>query len=157
MRCLPLHYLNDFDGFKVVFSMIFRRFGGFIVLVVNVMAVLVLVLPWICAGIAKKTGGFKLEDNRRTREFLSAVEGVAARANAAQQNSFEILPLFVFVLLLAQWHGVEVRFLQYAVGAFLLSRVIYIGAYLADKAMLRSIVWALGVVDLLLILGLALG
>ena len=57
-------------------------------------------LPVVCAGIAKsggygrsrREGGF---DNAQPREWLAALTGWQARANAAQANSFEALPLFV--------------------------------------------------------------
>ena len=52
-------------------------------------------LPYVFTGIAKMAGGFKARDNQNPREFLAQTKGVAARANAAQQNSFESLPLLL--------------------------------------------------------------
>ena len=46
-------------------------------------------LPYVFTMIAKKTAGFKGRDNQNPREFLAKCDGLAARANAVQQNSFE--------------------------------------------------------------------
>ena len=45
-------------------------------------------LPYVFAMIAKKTAGFKAKDNQHPRDFLAKTTGLAARGNAAQQNSF---------------------------------------------------------------------
>ena len=48
-------------------------------------------LPLVFAILAKVFGGFKSKDNANPREFLGKQTGAAARANAAQQNSYETL------------------------------------------------------------------
>lgn len=47
-------------------------------------------LPIVCAGIAK--WGVKNYDNHQPRSWLALQEGYRARANAAQENSFEAFP-----------------------------------------------------------------
>jgi uncharacterized MAPEG superfamily protein len=107
-------------------------------------------LPIACAGLAKskglgkprRDGGF---DNRNPRQWLTALEGWQARANAAQQNSFEALPIFIAGVLIAE--GLQAPPQSRIDGLALLfvaARVGYIGAYLADRATLRSILWAVG-------------
>ena len=49
-------------------------------------------LPYVAAGIAKK--GFEGYDNSLPRQWLAKQTGFRARANAAQSNLFESLPLF---------------------------------------------------------------
>ncbi len=49
-------------------------------------------LPYVAAGIAKK--GFEHYDNHMPRAWLAKQTGFRARANAAQANLFESLPLF---------------------------------------------------------------
>src|SRR6218665_783290 len=64
-------------------------------------------LPIACAGPAKskgfgrprREGGF---DNHDPRAWLARQQGWQARANAAQANSFEALPLFIAGVLVAQ-------------------------------------------------------
>ena len=107
-------------------------------------------LPILCAGLAKskgfgrprREGGF---DNEHPREWLAKLTGWQARANAAQANSFEALPLFVAGVLVAQQlHAAQGTINALAV-AFIAVRLAFIGAYLADKASLRSLIWATGV------------
>ena len=58
-------------------------------------------LPLVMALSAKALGGFRLADNAHPRRFLQETTGVAARANAAQQNSYETLPVFLAAVLVA--------------------------------------------------------
>lgn len=106
-------------------------------------------LPIACAGIAKskgfgkprREGGF---DNRSPRQWLATLQGWQARANAAQQNSFEALPIFIAGVLVAERMSASQSLVDGLALAFLAARVGYIGAYLADRANLRSVLWALG-------------
>jgi uncharacterized MAPEG superfamily protein len=106
-------------------------------------------LPVVCAGVAKwkgigkprRDGGF---DNNNPRQWLARLEGWQARANAAQQNSFEALPIFIAGVLIAQRLQVpQVRIDSLAM-LFVVARIGYIGAYLADQATLRSALWVVG-------------
>ncbi|EEB5978416.1 hypothetical protein GKG53_22735, partial [Salmonella enterica] len=60
-------------------------------------------LPYAFTVIAKFTGGFQPVDNQNPRDFLANTKGIAARANAVQQNSFESLPLFLTAILMAEY------------------------------------------------------
>lgn len=108
-------------------------------------------LPIVCAGIAKfksfgkprRNGGF---DNNNPRQWLAGLQGWQARANAAQMNSFEALPIFIAGVLVAEHLQASQPLINGLALAFVAARVGYIGAYLADKANLRSILWALGLV-----------
>jgi uncharacterized MAPEG superfamily protein len=104
----------------------------------HVCIVVACVLPIVCAGIAKggkfgqprAKGGY---DNHDPRAWLAKQEGYRARAANAMANSFEALPLFIARLGLVDALAV----------AFVLLRVAYIAAYVADRANLRSLVWLL--------------
>ncbi len=99
-------------------------------------------LPLLCTGVAKS--GFRNFDNNNPRAWLARQEGFRARANAAQQNSWEALAMFsagVFAALLA--HAPQGRIDLLAL-AFIAVRVAYIACYLADRATLRSFVWMIG-------------
>jgi uncharacterized MAPEG superfamily protein len=65
------------------------------------------------------------------------------RANAAQANSFEALPLFVAAVLAAHQLGADPAWRDGLAWLFVALRIVYIGLYLADKASARSAVWAL--------------
>ena len=107
-------------------------------------------LPIVCAGLAKskgfgtprRLGGF---DNHNPRQWLAGLQGWQARANAAQQNSFEALPIFIAGVLIAEraQPALQARIDLLAL-LFIAARVGYIAAYVADRATLRSAFWAVG-------------
>lgn len=100
-------------------------------------------LPYVFTMIAKKTSGFKGRDNQNPRDFLSKTTGLAARANAAQQNSFESLPLFIAAILMAEYMVVPQTVIMTFGIAYIVLRIIYGICYLANWATLRSIIWIL--------------
>ncbi|GAA5556678.1 hypothetical protein Asch01_01383 [Acinetobacter schindleri] len=100
-------------------------------------------LPYIFTMIAKKTGGFKAKDNQNPRDFLEQSTGVAKRAHAVQQNSFESLPLFIAAVLMAEYLVMpQSLIMTFGIG-YLIFRVLYGICYLANWATLRSIMWLL--------------
>jgi hypothetical protein len=99
-------------------------------------------LPYLAVGIAKSGGGY---DNRQPREWLANQTGRRSRANAAQKNSFEAFPFFAAAVLIAALvHAPQSKVDQYA-ELFVAARVVYILAYIFDLALLRSIVWLVGI------------
>ena len=99
-------------------------------------------LPILCTGIAKI--GDKSFNNRDPRSWLSKQEGFRKRANAAQMNSWEALALFTAALLVAhQTQGDAILITRLSAG-FVVCRIAYIGAYLADVHAIRSLVWFAG-------------
>ena len=106
-------------------------------------------LPIACAGIAKSRGFGKPRreggyDNHNPRAWLQQLQGFQARANAAQYNSFEALPLFIAGVLIAEHSGAAQATVDALAVAFILCRLGYIGAYVTDKANLRSLLWMVG-------------
>ena len=100
------------------------------------------ILPYVATGIAKAGGGY---NNRDPRAWLAAQTGRRARANAAQKNSFEAFPFFAAAVLVAVLsHAPQEKIDLYA-ELFIMARVLYIGAYIFDLALLRSIVWFVGI------------
>ncbi|WP_312332935.1 MAPEG family protein [Acinetobacter variabilis] len=100
-------------------------------------------LPYVFTLIAKKSAGFRAKDNQNPRAFLEKSTGLASRANAAQQNSFESLPLFIASILMAEYMVVSQSLVMAFGIAYLVFRVIYGICYLANWSTLRSIVWLL--------------
>jgi uncharacterized MAPEG superfamily protein len=104
-------------------------------------------LPYLCTGVAKFSGGkFGLKENHDPRAFLDSLEGVARRAHSAQLNSFEVTPAFAAAVIVAHLAGnAELVTINVLSVLFITSRLLYIICYLADWAILRSLVWAIGV------------
>ncbi|NHB59218.1 hypothetical protein G9F32_14530 [Acinetobacter sp. 194] len=100
-------------------------------------------MPYFFTIVAKMAAGFKVQDNQNPREFLAKTTGLAARANAAQQNSFESLPLFISAILMAEYMVVPQFFIMLLGTAYLVLRVLYGICYMANWATLRSIIWFL--------------
>jgi uncharacterized MAPEG superfamily protein len=108
-------------------------------------------LPIACAGIAKsrgfgrprREGGF---DNHNPRQWLADLQGWQARAHAAQLNSFEALPLFIAGVLVAERLDASQATVNGLAVAFVLLRVGFIAAYVADRANLRSVLWLLALI-----------
>jgi uncharacterized MAPEG superfamily protein len=106
-------------------------------------------LPILAAGMAKwgafsrpaREGGY---DNADPRAWLSRQSGRRARANAAQANSFEALPLFIAAVLAAQQMQVAQAVIDGLAAAFVLLRLVYIFLYVTDRAMARTAVWTAG-------------
>ncbi|WP_460133334.1 MAPEG family protein [Pseudomonas sp. S1_E04] len=103
-------------------------------------------LPYLCTGVAKFSGGkFGARDNHDPRAFLDTLEGVARRAHSAQLNSFEVTPAFAAAVIIAHLAGTaELVTINVLAVLFITSRLLYIICYLADWAILRSLVWAVG-------------
>jgi uncharacterized MAPEG superfamily protein len=92
------------------------------------------------AGRFKLPGGF---DNAHPRDQTPKLEGWYRRASAAHQNGFETFSPFAAAVLVAHLgHGSPERAATLAI-AFVVLRVLYIVAYIANLAMARSGLWTL--------------
>lgn len=115
----------------------------------NICIIVACLLPIVCAGLAK-SGGFGKKrrdggyDNREPRTWLTGLTGWHARANAAQANSFEALPLFIAGVLAAQQMQLDQARTDALAIAFIVIRLAYIGLYVANVATLRSLAWIAG-------------
>lgn len=105
-----------------------------------------LCLPYVCTGIAKfSQGKFGPRQNHDPRAFLATLEGSAKRAHNAQLNSFEVTPPFAAAVIIADLVGnAQPVTIDVLAVLFITSRLLYIICYLADWALLRSIVWFIG-------------
>ena len=100
-------------------------------------------MPYIAAGVAKT--GNSGYDNSAPREWSSKQSGYRSRANAAQANLFESLPLFfAAVIIAAIAHAPQFPVDLLAV-AFVCSRMVYLVCYVANWPSLRSLVWLVGI------------
>jgi len=99
-------------------------------------------LPYVATLAAK--GGARF-DNREPRVWLARQTGWRARAHAAQLNGFEAFPLFAAAVIVAHQVGAPQPRVDALALLFLVARVGYLGAYLADLHWLRSAVWFVGI------------
>ena len=100
--------------------------------------------PIVAAGIAKK--GFEGYDNGMPRQWLAMQTGFRARANAAQANLFESLPLFFAAVIIASMANAPQNRVDLLAIGFVLTRITYLICYLVTWPTTRSIVWLTGLV-----------
>jgi len=112
-------------------------------------------LPYIWVGIAK-SGGARY-DNRDPRGWLAKQEAPRVRrATSAHLNSFEAFAPFAAGVVIAQLADVAHSTIAMLAVVFLVSRVLYGVAYLADAAMVRSLMWLAGFVAMVSLFVLAI-
>lgn len=98
--------------------------------------------PYVAAGIAKK--GFEDYDNSMPRAWLANQTGFRARANAAQANLFESLPLFFAAVIIASMNNAPQARIDLLALGFVIARIAYLICYIANWPTTRSIVWIVG-------------
>lgn len=107
---------------------------------------IVALLPYLAkipvAKAMHQLGGY---DNHQPRVQQAKLEGLGGRATAAHYNSFEALQLFLAALLSCVIAGNYDGTMQLLAFGFVVCRILYIILYLLDKALLRSLVWSVGV------------
>ena len=83
-----------------------------------------------CSVAAKKAANMHAAENHNPREILARATGKAARLNAAQQNGYEMLPLYAAAVIIAHATGEAAQgTINFWTTLFLLSRIAYIWAY----------------------------
>ena len=100
------------------------------------------ILPIVAAGIAKT--GFKDFDNGMPRQWLATQTGFRARANAAQANLFESLPLFFAAVIIATIANAPQNRIDLLAIGFVLARIAFLICYLANWPTTRTVVWTAG-------------
>ena len=102
----------------------------------------VIFFPYFFTILAKTGAHF---NNHDPRAYLEGATGWRKRAYYVQLNSFEALPAFGFAVVIAHLMQVDQFKLDILAITFVIARILYAICYLADKAFLRSLVWALGI------------
>ncbi|MFT4045262.1 MAG: MAPEG family protein [Solimonas sp.] len=98
-------------------------------------------LPFPFALAAKSSRRF---DNATPREYIEQTTGWRKRAHWAQVNGFETFPPFAAAVVIAHLVAGPNATADALAVAFIVLRVLYGLCYIADKATLRSTVWADG-------------
>jgi uncharacterized MAPEG superfamily protein len=102
------------------------------------------ILPLVATGVAKFVGTRERYDNRDPRAFLERQQGLSRRADNAQKNAFEAFPFFAAAVIVATLLKASPAQVDAAAVTFIIARVAYLGAYLADLPGLRSAFWVVG-------------
>jgi len=100
--------------------------------------------PYVATGIAKK--GFENFDNSMPRQWLAQQTGFRARANAAQANLFESLPLFFAAVIIASINNAPQATIDLLAIGFVIARIAFLICYLANWPTTRTIVWVAGLI-----------
>jgi len=99
-------------------------------------------LPYLCAAAAKYGGsGY---DNARPRSSLEALSGWRQRADWAQRNHFEAFAPFAAGVLTAHLVHAPQGLVDALAAIFVVARVAYTAAYIADAPTLRSLLFGVG-------------
>jgi uncharacterized MAPEG superfamily protein len=104
------------------------------------------ILPTATIGLAKLASarlprGAGQYNNKRPREWAESLDGWQRRANCAQSNGFEALPLFIAAVILAQMAHADQATVDNLAMGFIALRIVYVAAYLANLASFRTLVW----------------
>jgi uncharacterized MAPEG superfamily protein len=97
-------------------------------------------LPFATIGLAK-AGHFSPKDNHETRNWHAKLTGWRQRAYWAHMNALETFPMFAAAVVVAHLGAPGDANAAIAAYAYCACRVLYLVAFLADTAMLRSTVW----------------
>jgi uncharacterized MAPEG superfamily protein len=91
----------------------------------------------------KEQGGY---DNHLPRSQQAHLTGFGARALAAHQNSFEAFVLFMAGVFVAHTTQTQGFLIDGIAIVFVITRLVYLGAYLGDVPPVRSLAWFVGFV-----------
>ena len=95
-------------------------------------------LPYATVAIGKYDPRY---DNRSPRDWEAGLQGRQRRAIFAHQNHFEAFPAFAAAVIIAHVVGAAQWPVDAAAGIFIVARLAYTAAYLADRHVLRSLTW----------------
>ena len=103
-------------------------------------------LPFVLAGLG---GYFRFRqfgsvDNKTPRKQSAALEGVGARAVAAQQNAWEALAVFTAAVAVAHMAGADAGASATASLVFVAARILHPIFYVANLDALRSLSFVVG-------------
>lgn len=97
---------------------------------------------------------FGIVDNNNPRQQAARLSGAGSRSIAAQQNAWEALAIFSASILGAYLVGASAEDMLLPAYVFLAMRIAHAICYLADLAILRSIVWIVGLISCIWIIQL---
>ena len=100
----------------------------------------VTLMPVLVVGYAKSGGPY---DNHNPRAAIDRLAAAKRRAYDAHLNCYEALPVFLAGLFVAAWTGAPQNLVDGFALGFVAFRLLYVWAYISDRATTRSVVWSL--------------
>lgn len=113
------------------------------------MILVAILLPILTTGLAK--WGSSGLDNNNPRQWQERLTGWRRRADWAHRNHFEALPPFAAAVLVATITHAPPGRVNLLAGIWVLARIVYTACYITDRASLRSIVWGIGFICVILL------
>ncbi len=108
------------------------------------LCILAIVVLWLATIGLAKGFGWRDYDNANPRSKAFYENGWRARALGAHQNGLEALPFFIAAILLAEFRRINQGLADDLAMAFVVARLAYVATYIADKPLLRSVIWTVG-------------
>lgn len=99
------------------------------------------ILPYLTIAIGKYDRKY---DNRSPRDWEARLEGRQRRAVFAHYNHFEAFAPFAAAVIVAHLAGAPQSWSNALAAAFIAVRIAYTWAYVSDRHLVRSILWAVG-------------
>ncbi|GLS35350.1 membrane protein [Mesorhizobium tianshanense] len=113
--------------------------------------VLCLIQIIISSHAASLQRGYRWTASSRDAE-MPPLTGVAGRLERALGNFLETFPVFVAAVLLVHVLGRESALSEWGAGLYLSARLVYLPLYAAGVPLLRSLVWNVAFVGIVLLL-----
>lgn len=113
--------------------------------------VLCLIQIIIASHAASLQRGYRWTASSRDAE-LPPLTGVAGRLERALRNFLETFPVFVAAVFLVHVLGRESALSEWGAGLYLSARLVYLPLYAAGVPLLRSLVWNVAFVGIVLLL-----
>jgi len=85
------------------------------------------------------------------RDEAIPLTGVAGRLERAQNNFFETFPIFAALILVAYLGGKLSNLTVYGSAAYFIGRVLYIPLYAMGVKLVRTLVWGVSLIGILMI------
>ena len=106
------------------------------------MVLVAAMLPYIAVGYAKLRPNY---NNHAPRVGIEQLPPAKQRAYWAHLNAFEAFPPFAAAVIIAHQLQASQGRVDVLALAFVVLRLLYVAAYVANKANLRSVIWMLAV------------
>ena len=85
-------------------------------------------------------------------EQVEPLRGMAGRLNRALRNFLETFPLFAAVVLATQLAGIHNALTIWGAQLYFWARVVYVPLYAAGVPLIRSLVWNVGTIGIVLLI-----
>jgi uncharacterized MAPEG superfamily protein len=102
------------------------------------------VLLYLLTVAPVKAFGYRTFDNANPRDPDFYKPGIRTRALGAHLNGIEVFPFFAAAVLLAELRAAPQQWIDLLAVGFVVIRLAYVSAYLADLATVRTLLWNAG-------------